>query len=261
MYTTYAYPVSTGADGPPWQPGRVTTTLITGASSGIGAELARQLAARGEDLVLCARRTDRLTALAAELPTHVEVRTLDVTDADAVFEVVRGLDRLDRFVVNAGLGKGRPVGSGDWAANRDTLTTNVLGAWAQAEAAMERFRAQDAGHLVLMASMSSLRGLPRSLTAYAASKAALASLGEGLRLELHGSPIDVTTLFPGYVESEMTQRAEGRQPLISSTEAGVRAMVAAIEARRATAYVPALPWLPLSVVMRHAPAPLLRRLV
>src|SRR5687767_4140148 len=91
------------------------TTLITGASSGLGAEMARQLADRDEDLALCARRTDRLEELRSELLAdrpglRVEVRALDVDDHDAVFAVVRdfasSLGRLDRVVVNAGIGRG-----------------------------------------------------------------------------------------------------------------------------------------------------------
>ncbi len=93
-----------------------TTILITGASSGLGAEMARQFADRGYDLALCARRTDRLDELAAEiLAVHpdrrIEVRALDVNDHDAVFTVFRDFaatfGRLDRVVVNAGLGQGR----------------------------------------------------------------------------------------------------------------------------------------------------------
>ena len=155
----------------------MTVTLITGASSGLGAEMARQLAAKGEDLALCARRTERLEELKAEiLAAHpgrrVEIRALDVTDDAAVFEVVhafaRDFDGLDRVVVNAGLGKGAPVGTGRFDANRETAYTNVIGALAQTEAAMEVFRAQKRGHLVLISSMSAMRGLPKTVTGYAA---------------------------------------------------------------------------------------------
>lgn len=247
------------------------TTLITGASSGLGAEMARQLAAKGHHLALVARRTDRLEELRAEvLAAHpgrrVEVRALDVTDEAAVLRVVPDLAEtlggLDRVVVNAGLGKGAAIGAGRPDANRETIATNVLGALATTEAAMAVFRAQGRGHLVLVASMSAVRGLPGSMTAYAASKAAVASLGEGLRHELHGSGIDVTTLFPGYIASEMNDQPPGqRPPMMVSTEKGVRAMVAAIEARKAEAYVPALPWALLRPVMEHAPLPVFRRLV
>src|SRR5688572_28500785 len=102
----------------------MTTTLITGASSGIGAELARQLADRGHDLALCARRTERLDELRSEiLAAHpdrvVAVKALDVTDDDAVFRVFHEFDielgGVDRVVVNARLGKGAPIGVGGYA--------------------------------------------------------------------------------------------------------------------------------------------------
>ncbi|GAB3990772.1 SDR family oxidoreductase [Nocardioides marmoraquaticus] len=244
--------------------------LITGASSGLGAEMARQLAARGRDLALCARRTDRLEALREEiLGAHpgatVSVRALDVTDDDQVFEVVRAfrddLGGLDRVVVNAGLGKGAPIGTGRYDANRQTAMVNFVGALAQTEAAMEVFREQGHGHLVMVSSMSAMRGLPRTVTTYAATKAAVAHLVEGLRLELLGKPYAFTVLYPGYIVSEMNDANDTGKPGLVSTEKGVRAMVEAMEKEKAEACVPPLPWAPLSVVMKHAPLPLLKRLV
>jgi short-subunit dehydrogenase len=242
--------------------------LITGASSGLGAEMARQFAAKGHDLALTARRTERLEALRAELIERypqiaVVIHNLDVTDHDQVFKVFRAIDAelpLDRIVVNAGLGKGAPLGTGRFDANRDTALTNFVGALAQVEAAMELFRARNAGHLVLIASISALRGFPKTVTTYAATKAGLASLGEGLRLELLGKPIKVSTIYPGYIRSEMNERV-AHAPFIVDTEPGVRAMVAAIEAEKAKAYVPARPWWPLAQVMRFAPLPLLKRMI
>jgi len=242
--------------------------LITGASSGLGAEMARQFAAKGHDLALTARRTERLEALRTELAERhpqitVVIHSLDVTDHDQVFKVFRAIDAelpLDRVVVNAGLGKGAPLGTGRFDANRDTALTNFVGALAQVEAALELFRARNAGHLVLIASISALRGFPKTITTYAATKAGLASLGEGLRLELMGKPIKVSTIYPGYIRSEMNEHVE-RAPFIVDTEIGVRAMVAAIEAEKAKAYVPARPWWPLAQVMRFAPLPLLKRMI
>ena len=247
------------------------TILITGASSGLGAEMARQFAALGHDLALCARRTDRLDELAAEIHAsypgrRVGTRALDVNDDDQVFEVFRAFrddfGRLDRVVVNAGLGKGAPLGTGGYQANRQTAMTNFVGALAQCEAAMEVFRAQDSGHLVMVSSMSAMRGLPRTMTTYAATKAGAAFLAEGLRAELYGKPIKVTVLYPGYIASEMNDGvAAAENRMMVSTEKGVRAMVSAIEKEKESACVPPLPWAPLSVVMRHAPLPIFRRLI
>ncbi|WP_028653678.1 SDR family oxidoreductase [Nocardioides halotolerans] len=248
----------------------MSTILITGASSGLGAEMARQFAARGHDLALCARRTERLEALrdeirAAHPQRRVELRALDVNDDAQVFEVFRAFrgdfGGLDRVIVNAGIGKGAPLGTGRQDANRETAMTNFVAALTQAEAAMEVFRAQDAGHLVLVSSMSAMRGMPKSMTVYAATKAALSHLGEGLQHELLGTPIKVTVLHCGYIASEMNERVQQQVRFMASTEDGVRAMVDAIEKQKAQAYVPALPWTALAPVMRHAPLPVLKKLL
>ena len=191
------------------------------------------------------------------------MRALDVDDHDAVFrvfaELAGELGGLDRVVVNAGLGKGAPIGTGRFDVNRQTVTTNLVSALAQCEAAMQIFRAAGRGHLVVVSSVSALRGLPRSMAAYAASKAGIAAVAEGLRAEFVGGDIVVTTLFPGYIESEMNDRVAQRTPLMAGTAAGVRSMVRAIEREAATAVVPAWPWRPLSVLIRVAPLRLLRK--
>lgn len=244
--------------------------LITGASSGLGAEMARQFAALGYDLALCARRTERLEEIRDEvLAQHpgrrVEIRALDVNDHDRVFEVFRDfaqtLGHIDRIVINAGLGKGAPLGTGNFAANKETAETNFVAALAQSEAAMEIFRAQKSGHFVMISSMSAMRGMPKSMTTYAATKAGVAHLAEGLRTELHGKPIKVSVIYPGYIASEMNEHVASEQPLMVSTEKGVKGIVAAIEKEKASACVPALPWAPMSVVMKHAPLPILKKLI
>jgi short-subunit dehydrogenase len=245
------------------------TIVISGASSGLGAEMARQFAALGYDLGLCARRADRLQELRAELlrqhpERRIELRSLDVTDHDAVFVVFRdfaaSFDRIDRVIVNAGIGGGAPLGTGSFEANRDVAMTNFVAALAQIEAAMEIFRTQGGGHLVAVSSVSALRGMPKSMNTYGATKAGVAHLVEGLRAELYGKPgYDFTVLYPGYITSEMTEGADN--PMTVPTEKGVAAMVAAIEKKRASACVPRLPWAPVGVLMKHAPLPVFRKVV
>jgi short-subunit dehydrogenase len=103
--------------------------------------------------------------------------------------------------------------------------------------------------------------MPKALTAYAASKAGVATLAEGIRSDVLGTPIKVTTLLPGYIHSEMNEQVAQRTPLMSSTEDGVRSMVRAIDREVAEAAVPQWPWRPLSVVLRHAPLRILRRMM
>src|SRR6202161_1626569 len=118
--------------------------LITGASSGLGAEMARAFAAKGRDLALCARRTDRLDELKAELAQRypdvkVAVAALDVNDHDEVPKVFAELSDtlggIDRVIVNAGIGKGARLGSGKLWANKASIETNLVAAPCNIEAA------------------------------------------------------------------------------------------------------------------------------
>ncbi|MGW5106561.1 SDR family oxidoreductase [Nocardia sp. NPDC004123] len=244
------------------------TIIITGASSGLGEEMARQFAARGYDLGLCARRVDRLTALKDELAEahpgiRVEIAALDVTDDDAVratFGVFRAaFGTIDRVIVNAGSGLGAALGTGGAAANRSTAMTNFVGALSQSEHALEIFRAQQRGHLVLISSFSAVRGMRRSMTVYAASKAGVAALAEGLRSERIPG-VDISLILPGYIRSEINAAAADRTTFMVDTVPGVASMVAAIEARRAVAYVPSWPWVPLAVAMKVLPLSIVRKL-
>jgi short-subunit dehydrogenase len=243
--------------------------LITGASSGLGAGMAREFASRGRNLALCARRSERLLELRAELrasapEVNVAVRALDVTDSAAVFRVFRELagelGSLDRVIVNAGVNPGKPIGAGHFEANRRTLETNLIAALAQCEAALEIFREQGAGHLVTIASMSALRGLPGHMTAYAASKAGLWSLTQGIQADLVRAPgIAASTMLPGFIRTELTARRP-RAPFMVELEPGCRALVQAIEREPLSACIPGWPWRPIGALLRHVPLPLLAKL-
>ncbi|EME66527.1 short chain dehydrogenase [Rhodococcus ruber BKS 20-38] len=243
--------------------------LITGASSGLGAGMAREFAARGRNLALAARRTERLEELRDELLAQhpgitVAVRRLDVDRHEDVFTVFREFDDelggLDRVVVNAGLGKGQPLGTGYFRANAQTANTNFLGALAQSEAALELMRPRNAGHVVLISSVSAVRGMPRNLTAYAASKAAVAALGEGMRADLARTGIRVSTIFPGFIRSEINEKVKN-VPFIVDTETGCRALAAVIEKEPHKAYVPAWPWTPIAYAMKVLPLSVVSRMV
>ncbi|MCC5878722.1 MAG: SDR family oxidoreductase [Idiomarina sp.] len=243
--------------------------VITGASSGLGEEMARQFAALGRNLGLCARRTERLEALKAELLTQypdiqIEVKALDVNDHDRVFAVVREFQqlfgRIDRFIVNAGMGKGVGIGKGNFAANKQTAMTNYIAALAQCEAAMEVFREQNDGHLVTISSMSAIRGMPGAMTAYASSKAGLESLTEGIRSDVLRKPIQVSCIMPGYIRSELNEKVKDT-PFMVDTVPGVKAMVKQIEKEVASAYVPWWPWVPLGFIMKRIPLSWVRKLI
>ena len=159
---------------------------------------------------------------------------------------------FDRVIVNAGVGSGRPVGTGGHEDNRAIAETNFVAALSQIEAAMQHFREQGRGHLVVISSFAAIRGLRGGPAVYAATKRGIAHLAEALRSETLGTEIDVTTVYPGYIRSEMTADHTSA-PLTVDTEPGVRAIVAGVERRRPSVYAPTLPWAPLSFVMRLLP--------
>ncbi|MBH0096467.1 SDR family oxidoreductase [Psychrobacter sp. NZS113] len=245
------------------QVGRDKTVLITGASSGLGEGMAKLFAKLGYNLAICARRIDRLESLQSELVAEypnirVEYRALDVSDYDAIFEVfdafATDFGHIDKVVVNAGVGESRRIGKGRFETNRRTVEINFISALAQCEAAMNIFRAQSSGHLVVISSMSAIRGMPKHLTAYGASKAGLAHLAEGIRADmlLTKLPIKVSTIYPGYIRTEINENAKPL-PFEVDSDTGTKAIVAAIEAGVDEACVPSLPWSIVGQAMKHMP--------
>ena len=242
--------------------------LITGASSGLGKGMAIEFAKMGRNLALCARRVERLEELKQELLAinpniNIFIKSLDVDDHDQVFEVFKAFHQemggIDRVIVNAGMGKGASIGTGYFYANKQTAITNFVSALAQCEAAMEIFRAQNHGHLVTISSISALRGARRALNVYAATKAGLTSMTEGLRIEVMGTPIKVSTVHPGFIRSEINEKVK-KVPFIVDTDVGCKAMVKAIEKEGGNSYVPTWPWAPLRFLLRIAPLSLLKNM-
>ena len=223
--------------------------------------MARAFAAKGRDLALCARRLDRLEELKAELSQRypaitVAISELDVDDHEKVPQVFAALAAelggLDRVIVNAGIGKGAPLGTGKLWANKATIETNLVSALVQIEAALEIFKRQGFGHLVLISSVLGNKGVAGVKAAYAASKAGVSSLGESLRAEYSSGPIRVTVIEPGYIESEMTART-AKTTLMVDNETGVAKMVDAIEREKGRAIVPGWPWIPLVALLKILP--------
>ncbi|GLY03192.1 MULTISPECIES: SDR family NAD(P)-dependent oxidoreductase [Actinoplanes] len=181
--------------------------LVTGASSGIGRAFAVELAARGLDLVLVARRADRLRDLAAELTakhgTGVHVLPEDLTDPgapDRILDAVRDLD-VGMVVNNAGFGVKGAFESGDPGALADLQTVNCTVPTRLAHGLVPALRRRGRGALLFTASVEGLIGCPYSAV-YSASKAYVIALGEALWGELTPAGIDVLTLCPGATDTE-----------------------------------------------------------
>ncbi len=218
--------------------------LITGASSGIGAALARELVARGARVGLLARREDRLAALARELEDaggRAAFATADVTDpaqlSGALDAVAAELEGADVVVANAGYAVPEPPGRFKPGASIRMYDTNLFGMLRLIDWALPRFLEAGRGHLVGVASVASFVGV-RDSPSYCGSKAAMRVHLQSLRTSLKGRGIAVTTICPGFVKSELTAKADFPMPFIWETERAARYVADAVERRRGEVVFP-----------------------
>ncbi len=221
----------------------VRQALVTGASSGIGRGLALALGQRGAHVVVAARRRERLDELVREIEAaggSGEALPLDIADGDATYEAVRAVDArrpIDFLVANAGIGGITPGKKLDWARVKAILETNLVGAAATIAGAVPGMVARGDGRVVAIASVAGFRGLPR-FSAYSASKAGLITLCESLRIDLHGTGVSVTTVCPGYVQTELLTPGKSH-PFVVSVDEAVATILAAADARDAVCTFPA----------------------
>jgi NAD(P)-dependent dehydrogenase (short-subunit alcohol dehydrogenase family) len=200
--------------------------FITGASSGIGAALACDFAARGATLGLLARRGDALERLIASLPGSHRHYVVDVTDRERLLDAARGFERdtggADIVIANAGISVGTLTDyAEDLAVFERVHATNFLAAVDTFHPFIGPMRSRRRGTLTAIASVAGVRGLPGA-GAYCASKAALISYCESLRVELRGSGIRVVTIAPGFIETPMTSRNPYAMPFLMPVESFAR---------------------------------------
>ncbi len=199
------------------------TALITGASSGLGRGLALWFARRGTRVFAAARRKDHLDTLAEEARAAggtVEPVEMDVSRTDETMARIQQLDAdcggLELVVANAGVGLDTYGKRFQWDRAKKVLEVNVLGAAATLSAVLPRMVERKSGHLVGVSSIASFRGLPRN-AAYSGSKAVLATFLESLRVDLRGTGVRVTCIYPGFVRTDMT--APNKHPMPFMLEA------------------------------------------
>ena len=183
--------------------------VVTGASSGIGETTARLLAKEGCNVVLAARREDRLIALAAELGERTVVAPTDVSDPAACAALVaRTLERfgsLDILINNAGLGLYGSIAEGDPEDWRKMFDVNVLGVLYTTRAAVRQMLRQGAGDVLFVSSLAGRRVPRADGTVYAATKHAVNAIAEGLRMDVHEKGIRVLNVEPGLVRTEFPE--------------------------------------------------------
>lgn len=216
--------------------------FITGASSGIGAALAREYANGGATLGLAARRGDQLDALSAALPGTHHTYPLDVTDAAALAAaagdfIARG-GVPDIVIANAGISVGTLAGEADdLTAVQRVMEVNVLGLAHTLQPFVEPMRQAGGGTLVGIASVAGIRGIPGA-GAYSASKAAAIALLESMRVELRRSGVRVVTISPGYIATPMTAKNPYPMPFILPADVAARRMLRVIAQGKSYAVVP-----------------------
>ncbi len=240
-------------------------TLITGASSGIGAALAKRLARRGDHVILVARRLRLLQEVAAEIAKNggsSEISVCDVTVGEAaracVAEALRKHGRIDRLILNAGGGSRTPPEQLTSADMRASFDLNLFGVVNFIEAALPALLAQGSGQIVAIGSIAGFRGLPHAAS-YGAAKAALMNYIESLRIDLAPKGIAVTLAAPGFVVTKDTKKQRAK-PMSMSVEPAAELLAKAILARRPYVSFPwTLAWI--ARLTRFLPAPLYDRLI
>jgi short-subunit dehydrogenase len=240
--------------------------FVTGASTGLGHELAKQLVAAGYDVALVARRLPLLQELKKELDPsgrRVLVLAADVSRWDeikaAVDRTEKELGPIDLLIANAGVSLDAPLKRFDVAEARKVYEVNVIGLMQTVAAVLPYFLERKRGHIVGVSSLAAYVSFPRS-TVYCSSKAAVSSYLEGLRIELMPQKIPVTTICPGFVRTPMTQKNKFKMPFLLDAPEAVRIMMRGIEARKAVVHFPAS----LGYIVRGLsllPAPLFRQVL
>ena len=184
------------------------TVIVTGASSGIGRETAREFAKHGANVVLASRNREKLEAIAADIGKAATVIPVDVTDRLSVEALVRRTveeyDAIDVLINNAGVGLFAPVADGNLDNARHLFEANFWGAVNCIQAAAPYMISQRRGHIVNVSSVAG-RISPPHMGMYAASKHALAAISDALRVELSSKGIGVSTIYPGLTDTSFME--------------------------------------------------------
>lgn len=219
--------------------------VVTGASSGIGWEMAKELARSGCHVGLIARRRERLEALAAECQAfgvRTAVASANVAERDqtlAAFKSIREqLGPVELLIANSGVGRPTPLEPLDMPSVDNMIRVNYLGVVYSIEAVLPEMLQRRKGHLAAVSSLASYKGIPGE-SGYCSSKVAVNTYLEGLRIQLRSRGIAVTTVCPGFIKTPMTEVNEFPMPFVLNADAAARKIIRAI-ARKKKVYD--FPW-------------------
>jgi short-subunit dehydrogenase len=205
------------------------SVFITGASSGLGRGLSLHYAREGATVFAAARRKDELSRLGAEAPQGAIVPVpLDVQDSEALVKAIHRAEEeaggaLDMVIANAGIGQPTNARKMDWQVVKRILEVNVTAACVTLAAALPKMVERNAGHIVAVSSLAAFRGMPGNAS-YCASKAALRIWMESVRVDLRRTGVRATTIYPGFVKTELTAKNKFPMPFLMELDDAVQAM-------------------------------------
>lgn len=203
---------------------------IIGASSGIGASLARELAEQGAHIILSARREDKLAELSESLEGNHTVLPVDCGDSDAMIKAGSSIEKLDSVIFLAAIYTPHSQKPKDIEWVHSAINVNLGGAYNTVHAVMPIFEKQGYGQIVLCGSVAGYRGLPYGQP-YCSTKAAIINYAESLKIELEDKKIDVKVINPGFVETPLTDKNDFEMPMMISVEEASKSLAKGLLSR------------------------------
>lgn len=247
--------IPTPADGIVW---------VTGASAGIGRELAVQFAQAGWRVAVSARRRAELETLAAQFPGRIIVAPLDITDIAAVRGAVAAIEteaeaRIVRAVLNAGTYLRDTAGDFDMEKFRAQVEVNLVGTANCLASLLPGLLAARLGQIGIVGSLAGLNGLPGSIT-YSTTKAGLLAMCESLKFDFDRAGLAISAILPGFVKTPLTAKNKFPMPFLMEVEEACRRIIAGLDAGKFIIAFPGALALPMRL-LRSLPSPLYFRLV
>lgn len=216
---------------------RIKSVFITGASSGLGWELAKLYKEKGWRVGVCARRLEALNKLKED--HAIEVYQADVTDLKQITSAIENFSAqgLDLVIANAGKSYENKSRLPDFNVGRELINVNLIGVMNTFEPAIKKMLEQKSGHLAAVASIAGLNGLP-GVSAYSASKSGVIQMCESLGLDLAKENIHTSVICPGFIDTPLTRKNPHPMPMMISAQNAAEQIYKGIERKKRRIYFP-----------------------